>query len=94
MTRNLLFVRETDLGLSIKVNFDIYSALVDLQNGLKPASLPARINDIFDGVKSRIQGRLCHNWDLGASRFLYCDRDGARHAVSWNPDEGFFPSEI
>lgn len=94
MTRNLLFVREADLGLSIKVNFDIYSALVDLQNGLKPASLPARINDIFDGVKSRIQGRLCHNWDLGASRFLYCDRDGARHAVSWNPDEGFFPSEI
>lgn len=94
MTRNLLFVRETDLGLSIKVNFDIYSALVDLQNGLKPASLPARINDIFDGVKSRIQGRLCHNWDLGASRFLYCDRDGARHYVSWNPDEGFFPSEI
>lgn len=94
ITRNLLFVHEADLGLSIKVNFDIYSALVDLQNGLKPASLPARINDIFDGIKSRIQGRLCHNWDLGASRFLYCDRDGARHSVSWNPDEGFFPSEI
>ena len=93
ITRNLLFVREADLGLSIKVNFDIYSALIDLQNGLKPASLPARINDIFDGVKSRIQGHLCHNWDQGASRFLYCDRDGARHSVSWNPDEGFFPSE-
>lgn len=94
MTRNLLFVHETNLGLSIKVNFDIYSALVDLQNGLKPASLPARINDIFDGVKSKIQGRLCHNWDLGASQFLFCDRDGARHSVSWNPDEGFFTLEI
>jgi hypothetical protein len=93
MTRNLLFVREADLGLSIKVNFDIYSALVDLQNGLNPASLPARINDIFDGVKLRIQGRLCHNWDLSASRFLYRDRDGERYSVSWNPDEGFFPSE-
>ena len=94
MTRNLLFVREADLGLSIKVNFDIYSALIDLQNGLKPASLPARINDIFNGVKSRIQGHLCHNWDLGSSKFLYSDREGARHSVSWNPDEGFFPSEI
>lgn len=94
MTRNLLFVRENDLGLSIKVNFDIYSALIDLQNGLNPASLPARINDIFDGVKSRIQGRLCHNWDLGASQFLYYDREGARHSVSWNSDEGFFESEI
>lgn len=94
MTRNLLFVREADLRLSIKVNFDIYSALVDLQNGLKPASLPARINDIFDGVKSRIQGRLCHRWDTGASQFLFCDGDGVRHSVSWNLDEGFFEGEI
>ena len=94
MIRNLLFVREPSLGLSIKVNFDIYSALVDLQNGMKPASLPARINDIFDGVKSRIQGRLCHNWDLGASYFQFCDRDGGRHCVKWSPDEGFFAAEF
>ena len=87
-------MREADLRLSIKVNFDIYSALVDLQNGLKPASLPARINDIFDGVKSRIQGRLCHRWDTGASQFLFCDGDGVRHSVSWNLDEGFFEGEI
>lgn len=93
MIRNLLFVRELSLGLSIKVNFDIFSALVDLQNGMKPASLPARINDIFDGVKSRIQGRLCHDWDLGAY-FQFCDRDGVQHSVTWSPDEGFFPAEF
>lgn len=92
--RNLLFVREPSLGLSIKVNFDIYSALVDLQNGMKPASLPARINDIFDGVKLRIQGRLCHNWDLEASSFQFSDRDGARHCVTWSPDEGFIAAEF
>lgn len=93
MIRNLLFVREPTLGLSIKVNFDIYSALVDLQNGMMPASLPARINDIFDGVKSRIQGRLCHDWEPGAY-FQFCDRDGIRHYVDWSSDEGFFATEF
>ncbi len=89
-TKNLLFIHESKLRLTIKVNFDIYSALIDLQNGLSPASLPSRINDIFDGVKTRIQGRLCHEWDDGASYFSFNDMDGIRHTVGWNSDEGFF----
>lgn len=93
MTRNLLFVKEPELKLSIKVNFDIYSALIDLQNGLKAASLPVRINDIFDGIRSRIQGRLSHEWDCGASKFMFCDRDNKEKFVNWSPEEGFFAIE-
>ncbi len=93
MTKNLLFVQENKLHLTIKVNFDIYSALIDLQKGLRPASLPARINDIFDGVKARIQGHLCHEWDDGASHFSFKDRDGIQHSVGWNSEEGFFSIE-
>ena len=93
LTKNLLFIHEPKLHLTIKVNFDIYSALIDLQNGLRPASLPSRINDIFDGVKIRIQGRLCHEWDDVASQFSFYDRDSMHHSVGWNSEENFFPFE-
>lgn len=90
--RNLIFVNEATLGLTIKVNFDLYSALVDLQTGLTSASLPERIADIFDGVKARIQGYLCHNWN-GATSFSFQDRNRRTRSVRWSPEEGFYEDE-
>lgn len=89
-TKNLLFVKEPDMGLTIKVNFDLYSALIDLQTGLSPASLPERIFDIFDGIKARIQGHLAHNWDSGDMSFTFPDRDRNERKIQWSEDEGFY----
>lgn len=91
--RNLIFVTEPSLGLTIKVNFDLYSALIDLQSGLTSASLPERIADIFDGVKARIQGRLCHNWN-GATSFVFQDRNRKTRIVKWSAEEGFYEDEV
>ena len=91
--RNLIFVTEPSLGLTIKVNFDLYSALIDLQSGLTSASLPERIADIFDGVKARIQGRLCHNWN-GATSFVFQDRNRKSRIVKWSTEEGFYEDEV
>lgn len=89
-TKNLLFVKESTMGITIKVNFDLYSALIDLQDGMSPASLPERIYDIFDGAKARIQGCMCHHWDENARSFCFPDRDNVEHRVSWSAGEGFF----
>lgn len=89
-TKNLLFVKEPSMGLMIKINFDLYSALVDLQTGLSAASLPERIYDIFDGAKARIQGYMCHHWDESTMCFSFPDRDKTFRVVQWNGDEGFY----
>lgn len=89
-TQNILFVRETDMGITLKVNFDLYSALVDLQTGLSSASLPERIYDIFDGVKARIQGYLSHNWDPDDMSFSFPDRNKSTRVIHWNDEEGFY----
>lgn len=90
--RNLLFVRAAVLGIVVKVNFDLYSTLIDLQSGLSAASLPTRIADIFDGIKARIQGRLCHRWNAVTS-LAFMDRNGGTHSIRWSEDEGFFEEE-
>lgn len=90
MTKNLLFVNEPMMGVTIKVNFDLYSALADIQTGLSAASLPERIYDIFDGAKARIQGHMCHNWDENSMSFVFQDRDKKMRTVQWNSEEGFF----